>query len=149
MVDISFVMGLMFAPVGSFFGLVVKIILCGGCMLLVGALAYLFIRYRFNPLRLRADDLRALYIKMFAVKDRGTFRHLGYADRIKIEVLRKTGTSVRDMAAYIGCSVSTIYRELKRGQYKRLTSELVTVSACSADIAQKDYDYKTTAKGAA
>ena len=74
--------------------------------------------------------------------------HLGYADRIKIEALQKAGTCVKEIAAYIGCSVSTVYRELKRGSYKRLTSEWETVSAYSADIAQQDYDYKATAKGA-
>ena len=85
---------------------------------------------------------------MFVLKGKGTFRHLGYADRIKIEALQKTGTCVKEIAAYIGCSVSTVYRELKRGSYKRLTSEWETVSAYSADIAQQDYDYKATAKGA-
>ena len=86
---------------------------------------------------------------MFVLKGKGTFRHLGYADRIKIEALQKAGTCVKEIAAYIGCSVSTVYRELKRGSYKRLTSEWETVSAYSADIAQQDYDYKATAKGAA
>lgn len=85
---------------------------------------------------------------MFVLKGKGTFRHLGYADRIKIEALQKAGTCVKEIAAYIGCSVSTVYRELKRGSYKRLTSEWETVSAYSADIAQQDYDYKATAKGA-
>ena len=45
---------------------------------------------------------------MFVLKGKGTFRHLGYADRIKIEALRKTGTCVKEIAAYIGCSVSTV-----------------------------------------
>ena len=85
---------------------------------------------------------------MNVLKGKGTFRHLGYADRIKIEALQKTGTCVKEIAAYIGCSVSTVYRELKRGSYKRLTSEWETVSAYSADIAQRDYDYRATAKGA-
>lgn len=63
MIDMGSVVGNMFAPVGAFLGLVIKIIVCGGCALLFGALACFFIRYRFNPLRLRADDLRAPYIK--------------------------------------------------------------------------------------
>lgn len=44
--------------------------------------------------------------------------------------------------------MSTVYRELHRGMYKRMTSDLVMVPAYSADIAQKDYDYKSTNKGA-
>lgn len=53
---------------------------------------------------------------MFVLKGKGTFRHLGYADRIKIEALQKTGTCVKEIAAYIGCSVSTVYRELETGE---------------------------------
>ena len=63
MIDMGSVIGNMFAPIGAFLGLVIKIIVCGGCALLFGALAYFFIRYHFNPLRLRADDLRRPYIK--------------------------------------------------------------------------------------
>ncbi|MBS4990061.1 MAG: hypothetical protein KHZ71_14900, partial [Anaerotruncus colihominis] len=63
MIDMGSVVGNMFAPVGAFLGLVIKIIVCGGCALLFGALAYFFVRYHFNPLRLRVDDLRAPYIK--------------------------------------------------------------------------------------
>ena len=63
MIDMGSVVGNMFAPIGAFLGLAVKIIVCGGCALLFGALAYFFIRYHFNPLRLRVDDLRTPYIK--------------------------------------------------------------------------------------
>lgn len=63
MIDMGSVVGNMFAPIGAFLGLVIKIIVCGGCALLFGALAYFFIRYHFNPLRLRVDDLRTPYIK--------------------------------------------------------------------------------------
>ena len=63
MIDMGSVVGNMFAPIGAFLGLVIKIIVCGGCALLFGALAYFLIRYHFNPLRLRVDDLRAPYIK--------------------------------------------------------------------------------------
>lgn len=63
MIDMGSVVGNMFAPIGAFLGLVIKIIVCGGCALLSGALAYFFVRYHFNPLRLRVDDLRAPYIK--------------------------------------------------------------------------------------
>ena len=39
MIDMGSVVGNMFAPVGSFLGLVIKIIVCGGCAILFGALA--------------------------------------------------------------------------------------------------------------
>ena len=47
---------------------------------------------------------------------KGKFRHLVYTDRIKIEAYRKAGKSPAYIAKEIGCSLSTIYRELKRGE---------------------------------
>lgn len=82
------------------------------------------------------------------VRTKGKFRHLSYVDRIRIEAYRKAGKSVAYIAAETGFSVSTIYRELKRGYYERMESDWRVSAAYSADIAQKDYDYKATAKGA-
>ncbi len=47
----------------------------------------------------------------------------------------------------IGCSESTIRRELKRGKVKQISSELIEYYSYSADIAQQDYDYKASSKG--
>ena len=47
MIDMGSVIGNMFAPIGAFLGLVIKIIVCGGCALLFGALAYFFIPLSF------------------------------------------------------------------------------------------------------
>lgn len=47
----------------------------------------------------------------------------------------------------IGCSESTIRRELKRGRVKQISSELIEYYSYSADIAQQDYDYKASSKG--
>lgn len=82
------------------------------------------------------------------VGTKGKFRHLVYTDRIKIEAYRKAGKSPAYIAKEIGCSLSTIYRELKRGHYERMETDWRMVGAYSADIAQKDYDYKATSKGA-
>lgn len=73
--------------------------------------------------------------------------HLTHEDRIKIEALYMTGASVEAIAAYVGRSTRTIGRELERGAYNRQKSDLTFIRAYSADIAQKDYDYKATAKG--
>lgn len=79
---------------------------------------------------------------------RRQYKHLTYEDRIKIEALRRCKIPPRVIAEEINCHVSTIYRELKRGQYDRLTSELIKVRAYSADIAQKFHDYQSSNKGA-
>ena len=76
------------------------------------------------------------------------FRHLSYADRIRIESLCAMKQNARDIAAFVGCSVSTVYRELQRGRYKRYGRDFVECIAYSADIAQKDYEYKASNKGA-
>ena len=75
-------------------------------------------------------------------------KHLNYVDRLKIEALYANKKTAKEIAAYLGRDLSCIYRELKRGQYERLTTDLRMVSAYSADRAQQDYDRKATAKGA-
>lgn len=75
------------------------------------------------------------------------FRHLNHDDRIKIEALYKAKNSPKVMAKIVGCSLSTIYRELQRGYYQKKLTSLEMVLAYSADIAQNDYDYKATNKG--
>jgi len=75
-------------------------------------------------------------------------KHLTYEDRLKIEALVDNGMRPPQIAAYFGRDVSGIYRELHRGEYTRLTTELKEVTAYSADIAQQDYHYKASAKGA-
>ena len=76
-------------------------------------------------------------------------RHITYTERTKIEALADNGMNAQEIADYLGRELSGIYKELRRGEYTRLTSELLEVTAYSADIAQQDYDYKATAKGAA
>jgi len=75
-------------------------------------------------------------------------KHLDYVDRLKIETLYAHKKTVKEIAAYLGRDLSCIYKELKRGYYERLTSDLLKVPAYSADRAQQDYDRKATAKGA-
>ena len=75
--------------------------------------------------------------------------HITYLERTKIEALVDNGMNAQEIADYLGRDTSGIYRELKRGEYTKLTSELKEITAYSAEIAQQDYDYKATAKGAA
>lgn len=69
------------------------------------------------------------------------FRHLTYTDRLKIEALHSAGVSKTAIAEQIGCSLATIYNELKRGHYIKLGHLWEDVSAYSADIGQAKIDF--------
>lgn len=53
------------------------------------------------------------------IREKKHFKHIQYSDRIKIETLLKEKNSISDIAKKIGFSESTIYREIKRGEYQR------------------------------
>ncbi len=76
------------------------------------------------------------------------YKHLTFTDRLKIEAWERVGTSPRVMADELGVRISTIYRELKRGRYERLNSDLTTEDRYSPDIAEKKYQDNLRAKGA-
>jgi len=85
------------------------------------------------------------------IRKREKGKHLQFSDRQFIEYLVRKAypkkVSVRKLAEAIGCSESTIRRELKRGRVIQLSSELIEYESYSAEIAQQDYDYRATAKG--
>ena len=76
------------------------------------------------------------------------YKHLSFTDRLKIEAWERVGTSPRVMAKELGVHISTIYRELKRGRYERLNTDLTTEDRYSPDIAEKKYRDSLKAKGA-
>jgi IS30 family transposase len=63
-------------------------------------------------------------------------RQLTYTDRIKLEALLKAGINKSRIAAQLGVHRSTIYNELKRGQYEHLNSDYTREIRYSPDIAQ-------------
>lgn len=76
------------------------------------------------------------------------YRHLTYTARLRIEAMRSSGKSVREIAEALHVHTSTIYRELKRGEYTRLRYEdWEFQSAYSADIADQKYRANLAAKG--
>lgn len=78
----------------------------------------------------------------------GTIRkHLTYSDRLKIEAWHKIGISAPEIARYLGVHYSTIYRDLKRGKCKQLTSQLVEYETYSADLAQRKINENTAMCG--
>lgn len=76
------------------------------------------------------------------------YKHLSFSDRLKIEAWQRVGTSPRVMADELGVHISTIYRELKRGVYEHLNSDLTTEERYSPDIAEEKYQGNLRAKGA-
>lgn len=79
---------------------------------------------------------------------RAKYKQLSKADRIKIEALTRAGHKPREIAELVGCHVSTIYRELRRGEYMHLTTEYVYERRYSADKAEAARELNATAKGA-
>lgn len=77
-----------------------------------------------------------------------SYNHLSFSDRLKIEAWQRVKTPVKVMAEELGVHKSTIYRELKRGVYTRLNSDLTTEERYSPDIAEEKYRENLKAKGA-
>lgn len=77
------------------------------------------------------------------------YKQMGYAERIKIEALSAAGHTARQIAALLSRHPSTIYRELARGRYERMDTNLILHTAYSADIAQQDSNYRCSGKGPA
>lgn len=68
-------------------------------------------------------------------------------DRITIEALKKAGHSVIEIAQQLGVHRSTIYNELKRGQYTHRNSDYTEETRYSPDIAQKKAEENLKARG--
>ncbi len=69
------------------------------------------------------------------------------ADRISIEALKKAGHSVIEIAEQLHVHRSTIYNELKRGQYTHRNSDYTEELRYSPDIAQEKAEENLKARG--
>ena len=74
-------------------------------------------------------------------------KKLTYEERIIIEKLYSKGVPVKAITDTIEVSFQNVYKELKRGMYEKLTTEFEMVSVYSADIAEKDHKWRSSAKG--
>lgn len=74
-------------------------------------------------------------------------RHLTWTDRLKIEQGLREGLKPIKIAARLHVHNSTIYRELRRGTYTHLNSDLTTEERYSPEIAQQRYEDNLSAKG--
>lgn len=75
------------------------------------------------------------------------FKHLTKAGRLTLETMLKDGKSKKEIAERIGVHESTIYREIKRGQYEHRNSDWTTEMRYSPDIARQKYKENLKAKG--
>lgn len=82
--------------------------------------------------------------KHFIIEDRRKLESLVNANHILPKEKRMTR---KEMAEIIGCSIASLYRELKRGEVILVDYEWREYSSYSADLAQEDYDLKATNKG--
>lgn len=77
-----------------------------------------------------------------------TFKHFSFNDRLRLEVLVKAKHKPKEIAEILHFHVSTIYRELNRGQFEALNTDLTTEMRYSPDIAQEYMNGVLSEKGA-
>lgn len=75
-------------------------------------------------------------------------KQLTYNDRLQLEVLIKAKHTKDEIAHILDFHISTIYRELRRGQFEALNSDLTKEIRYSPDIAQQHKEEVLAAKGA-
>ena len=75
---------------------------------------------------------------------RGKYKHLTERDRYRLEGYLETGLTVKQVARKLNSHISTIYREIKRGQVKKINSDLTEYWAYRANTAHSDYGEKVT-----
>lgn len=75
------------------------------------------------------------------------WKQLKYSDRIRIEAWLRAKISVQEIADMLHVHRSTIYREIKRGQYEHLNSDYTVEKRYSPEIAQKYCDENLQVRG--
>lgn len=75
------------------------------------------------------------------------FKHLSQNDRIKMETMLNSGHKVVGVAEYLHVHRSTIYREIKRGEYTHRNSDYTEETRYSSDLGQKNHDWNAQGKG--
>lgn len=75
------------------------------------------------------------------------FKYLSQNDRIKMETMLNSGHKVVEVAEYLHVHRSTIYREMKRGEYTHRNSDYTEETRYSSDLGQKNHDWNAQGKG--
>ena len=76
------------------------------------------------------------------------YEKLTYKKRLRLEVMLRQKIHKQEIANELGVHISTIYREIKRGEYEHLNSDYTTETRYSADKAEAAYQAGLAAKGA-
>lgn len=75
------------------------------------------------------------------------FNHLTKTQRLQLESYLKINLTKREISKLLGVHISTIYREIKRGAYKHLATNLTTEIRYSSDMAEMKYRANLKEKG--
>lgn len=75
------------------------------------------------------------------------YKHLSINDRIRMETLLNAGHKVVEVAKILHVHRSTIYREIKRGEYVHRNSDYTEETRYSSDLGQKKHDWNAQGKG--
>lgn len=76
------------------------------------------------------------------------FKHLSRTDRIRIETYLNAGKKPKEIAVALSVHISTVYREIQRGQCENQSAESKTATRYSPDVAEAKYRAHLAAKGA-
>lgn len=76
------------------------------------------------------------------------YKHLTLTDRRSIEAWLRVGICKSTISEKLGVHISTVYREIKRGEYEHLNSDYTTEMRYSADLAEQKYQESLREKGA-
>ncbi|MDO5085434.1 MAG: IS30 family transposase [Erysipelotrichaceae bacterium] len=76
-----------------------------------------------------------------------TFSHLTRKQRIILEHMYNSKSSIKDIANKLKVHISTVYRELKRGTFIKRNTYYEYVTSYSGDLAQERYENLMQAKG--
>lgn len=82
-------------------------------------------------------------------------KNLSFTQRLQIETLSNAKIPVKEIARQLGLHISTVYKELKKGEYEHLIKhrdfwygdKTFTKVRYSAQIAQDKYEFACTNKG--
>lgn len=75
------------------------------------------------------------------------YRHLTWEDRLYLEKMLKLKYSKKEISNVIGCSLATVYNEIKRGEYEHLNSDLTTGKRYSPEKSYYKYKEHLSKKG--
>lgn len=77
------------------------------------------------------------------------FKQLTKTKRLQLESYLRINLSKKEIAKLLGVHISTIYREIKKGEYEHLNSDLTTEIRYSSDMAENKYQENLKCKGQA